>query len=115
VSDSNRSVSIGWTTAPSRDVAEEIAHALVGRGLVACAQITGPITSVFRWQGSVQQEEEFRLILKYATNRQREVRAALEEVHPYEVPQWVVTHVDDGHEQYLEWVHDSSREDTAQP
>jgi len=112
---SQENVSIGWTTAPSRDVAEDIAHALVGRGLVACAQISGPITSVYRWQGVVQQEEEFRLIMKFSARNEAQVRAGLTEIHPFEVPQWIVTHADHGHEQYIDWVHDSAREDPPKP
>ncbi|MGE9294911.1 MAG: divalent-cation tolerance protein CutA [Puniceicoccales bacterium] len=111
MSDHAAQVSIGWTTAPSREIAEQIAHTLVGSGLVACGQITGPVTSIYRWQGELQQEEEFRLILKFSAQREAEVRAALQIAHPYDVPQWVVTHADTGHEAYMTWVHDSARED----
>lgn len=104
-------VSIGWTTAPSRELAEAIGRALVEKHLVACAQITGPVTSIYTWQGKIQQDEEFRLVLKFSAARESKVRHALTELHPYDVPQWVVTHADSGHEEYIAWIHEQAREE----
>lgn len=101
-------IAIGWTTAPDRALAEKIARALVERQLVACAQITGPVTSVYRWKNEVCQEEEFRLALKFSTAREEELHAALVELHPFECPQWIVTQVDSGSADFIAWVHEST-------
>ena len=55
------------TTAGSRDEAERIAAALVERRLAGCVQIVGPVRSVYRWQGAVEQAEEWLCLIK--TNR----------------------------------------------
>ncbi|GHC04966.1 divalent-cation tolerance protein CutA [Cerasicoccus arenae] len=97
-------IAIGWTTAPQREVAESIGRALVDQKLVACAQVTGPVTSIYRWQSKLCQEEEFRLILKFSANRQEAVRDALLALHPYDTPQWIVTLADSSSTDYAAWV-----------
>lgn len=104
-------VAIGWSTTPSRELAVEIGRALVEKSLVACAQVSGPITSIYQWQGEVCQEEEYRLVLKFPAAREGAVRDALSALHPYDTPQWVVTNADAGSADYAAWVHDSQRED----
>ena len=73
------------TSVASRADAERLARLLVERRLAACAQITA-IESVYRWQEAVQQEAEFRLLLKTTDERYAEVERALRELHPYELP-----------------------------
>ncbi|WP_309381325.1 divalent-cation tolerance protein CutA [Cerasicoccus frondis] len=104
-------IAIGWSTTPSRELAEQIGRALVEKRLVACAQITGPVTSIYRWQGEICQEEEFRLVLKFSAAREKAVHEALVTLHPYDTPQWIVTHADAGSSNYVAWVHDSQHED----
>ncbi|MEO0794967.1 MAG: divalent-cation tolerance protein CutA [Verrucomicrobiota bacterium] len=111
MNDSSQPISIGWSTTPTRNDAESISHALVDKGLIACAQITGPVTSIYRWKGKVE-DEEYRVIFKFASHKEGEVRDALQELHPYDVPQWIVTHADTGHPEYASWVHDSTFDDS---
>ncbi|WP_309396074.1 divalent-cation tolerance protein CutA [Cerasicoccus maritimus] len=108
---SETQVAIGWSTTPSRELAVEIGRALVEQRLVACAQVTGPVTSIYQWQGDLCQEEEFRLVLKFPADHEGAVRNALVALHPYDTPQWVVTYADTGSTDYVAWVHDSQRED----
>jgi periplasmic divalent cation tolerance protein len=98
------------TTVGSRDDARRIAAALVHRRLAACAQIS-EIESVYRWQGQVQQDSEFRLLIKTTAARYAEVEAAIRELHDYEVPQIVALPIDQVYAPYAEWVRDNSRPD----
>jgi periplasmic divalent cation tolerance protein len=98
------------TTVGSRDDARRIAAALVRRRLAACAQIS-EIESVYRWQGQVQQDSEFRLLIKTTAARYAEVEAVIRELHAYELPQIVALPIDQAYAPYAEWVRDNSRPD----
>ena len=74
-----------FTTVGKLAQARAIARALVERKLAACAQIS-EIESVYVWNGAVQNEQEFRILLKTTRERYREVEAAILELHPYELP-----------------------------
>lgn len=96
------------TTVGSTDDAQRLARAMVERRLAACAQI-GAIDSVYRWQGAVQADAEFRLLFKTAADRVQPLMAALREGHPYELPAlhaWPVAAADPA---YAGWVVDSTR------
>src|SRR5689334_2651934 len=101
------------TTTGKRKDADEIAAELVSRRLAACVQVSGPIVSTFRWQGKVETAEEFVCVIKTSRAKFDEVRAALSELHPYEVPEIIGTPILEGSEAYLKWlgeqVADSSR------
>ncbi len=97
---------IGWTTTASRADAERLARGLVEAGLGACAQVSGPISSVYRWEGKVEEAEEFRLTVKFAAGRADEIAAWIAHHHGYDTPQWVTVRADAVMEKYLKWVLD---------
>lgn len=101
------------TTVDSREGAEEVARSVIAHKLGACAQVSGPITSFYRWEGEVQNDDEWLVVIKTAADRLADLTAHIVEVHPYDVPEVVAVPVTDGHSAYLEWVLDETREDTA--
>ena len=98
-----RHVRIETTTGSAGD-AKALAGGLVARRLVACAQIVGPIRSVYRWEGAVHDDEEHLLVLKTRAALVDAVKAAMDELHPYDVPELVVVSVTDGSPAYLDWI-----------
>lgn len=92
------------STFPSKLAAEVAGRVLVERRLVACAQIGGPIMSIYRWQGAIESSEEWTLTLKTRRDRFEGVAAAIRELHSYEVPEIVATAIFAGSEAYLEWI-----------
>lgn len=97
------------TTTGDHSVAEQIAADLVDRRLVACAQIGGPIRSVYRWQGTVEFTEEIVLQLKTTATQVEAVKQAIAQLHPYDVPEVIVTPITDGSAEYLKWLDDQTR------
>jgi periplasmic divalent cation tolerance protein len=93
------------TSAPV-EVAERLARALVSERLAACVQVVPGVTSVYRWEGEVRAEPESVLWIKVAAERVDELAARIEELHPYELPEFVVLPVDPGmtDARYLGWV-----------
>ncbi|TDQ52939.1 divalent-cation tolerance protein CutA [Actinorugispora endophytica] len=92
-----------------RASALELGDGAVRAGLAACAQVSGPVTSVYRWAGEVRTDEEWRLVLKTAGDRLAELTAHIADRHPYDVPEIVAVPVEGGHPEYLEWVTESTR------
>ncbi|MFP5019647.1 divalent-cation tolerance protein CutA [Pseudonocardia phyllosphaerae] len=92
------------TTTDSAEAARDLAVSAVENRLGACAQIVGPVTSVFRWEGAVQTEPEWRVEIKTAADRADALTAHLTEQHSYDVPEVIVTPIGGGGTDYLEWV-----------
>jgi periplasmic divalent cation tolerance protein len=94
---------IGWTTLSSRDDAEKLAAGAVESGFAACCQVEGPIRSFYRWKGSLEQEEEFRITFKFLAAQAEALEKWLHENHPYEVPEWMAVKAERVSEKYLNW------------
>src|SRR3546814_16257500 len=65
--------------------ARRLSRLLVGEGLAACANMLGPCTSIYEWQGDVREENEFPVLLKTAIEKRAALMARLAELHSYEV------------------------------
>ncbi len=87
--------------------ARALARALVEARLAACVNIVPAIHSVYRWEGRVAEDGEQLLILKTSTARLDELRSALFELHPYDVPELVVMPVSETSEAYGAWLLES--------
>ncbi len=92
------------TTVDTEEKAQEIARALVERRLAACAQVLGPITSTYWWQGQVETAQEWLCILKTREELYEELEQTLRSIHPYEVPEILATPVAAGNPAYLAWL-----------
>lgn len=99
---------VAWTTVETREQADTLARQMVESRLAACVQVEGPIRSTFRWQGRVQQADEYRLMVKYVAQRQAEIETWLLARHPYDNPEWVVVRADHVSEKYLSWAQANS-------
>lgn len=96
------------TTVDSAEAAEELARSIVEARLGACAHIM-PIRSVYRWEGQVQVDQEWRCVIKTATDRVGALTEHIRAHHSYEVPQVTVTPIVDGSPDYLSWVGEETR------
>lgn len=92
------------TTVPSPEGGEAIGRALVDANAAACVNVLPPMTSIYRWKGSVQQDRECQLIIKTAVSHVEAVQTLLRERHPYELPELLVLRVDHGDPGYLAWL-----------
>jgi len=99
------------TTVPIGDLGDRIARALVEERLAACVNILPPMVSVYRWRGAVEREEERQLLVKTTESRVDAVRRRISELHPYEVPEFLVLRVADAAPDYLEWARAQTRVD----
>jgi periplasmic divalent cation tolerance protein len=95
------------TTLPDRALADRVASTLVDARLAACAQVIGPLTSTYHWQGRTETAEEWYCFLKTTASRLPELRARLRALHPYEVPELIAVPIADGDPAYLRWIRES--------
>jgi periplasmic divalent cation tolerance protein len=97
-------LSLVLVTAPSPAVAHQLAHGLVTERLAACVNVVPGVTSIYRWEGQVEQADEALMIIK----TRRSCYATLEEYvrrhHPYETPEIVEIPADQVTPTYWEWV-----------
>lgn len=87
--------------------ASAMARALVDEGLAACVSLA-PVRSTYRWDGSVNSDEECAATIKTTRARWPALRARVLQLHPYQVPELVLLAVEDGHAPYLAWVETSA-------
>lgn len=98
------------TTIDSLDHAQVIARTLVERKLAACVQIS-TIESIYLWQGAMQNDQEFRLMIKTTAERYPDVAAAVRELHTYDLPAIYAFGMTQVFEPYAEWVAENSSGD----
>jgi periplasmic divalent cation tolerance protein len=95
------------TTVGTVDEARLIARSAVERRLAACAQIE-PIESFYRWEGAVQHDQEYRVLLKSVAARYGDLEAMIQELHSYELPAIYAYPLQSVLGRYAQWVQDNS-------
>jgi periplasmic divalent cation tolerance protein len=92
------------------DKAPEIARTLVERRKAACVNLVPGVRSFYRWNGKVCDDQEVTLVMKVAATGVLDLRDALLELHPYELPEFIVIGIDDEttYRPYVEWVRKES-------
>jgi len=91
-------------TAPDADTARRVARALLDERLIACASLVPGVTSIYRWQGAVEEAAEVLVVMKTRTELVSRLTARAAELHPYEVPEVLALEVDGGLSAYCRWV-----------
>jgi periplasmic divalent cation tolerance protein len=92
------------TTLPDRDAANRLGRRLVEERLAACAQVVGPVSSVYWWQGEVETAGEWYCHLKTTAERVSALITRIGELHPYETPEIIALPVTEGNTAYLQWI-----------
>lgn len=95
------------STCGSREVALKIARALVAGQIAACVNVVGPIESVYRWKGKVENAQEFLLLVKTTAENFERLCEQIRSLHPYELPEVLQFTVENGLDAYLDWIGES--------
>lgn len=97
-------VRVVLSTHPDRTGALELARILVREKLAACVNVLPGATSVYHWEGRLNEDVEAVMIIKTADLRADALMERVKELHPYAVPEIVALPVAGGSEAYLKWV-----------
>ncbi len=100
----SEAVRIAFTTAPELETARRIARALVEERLAACVNLVPGVTSIYRWEGALQEDAEVLLVVKTRADRLGALAERLRVLHPYALPELVAWAPDGGSAPYLAWV-----------
>lgn len=91
-------------TAGSQEEADRIANALVTKMLAACVNVLPGVTSVYRWEGEVQRDQEWLLVAKSKRDVLDDLVQCVQAIHSYDLPEVIALPVVGGSEAYLRWV-----------
>jgi periplasmic divalent cation tolerance protein len=103
VSSADRSSVIVLTTLAVSTDAAAFARVLVADRLAACVNVLPPMTSLYRWKGAIEEDSERQLVIKTTADRVAALQARFTELHPYELPEFIVLGAD-ASAPYLEWL-----------
>lgn len=91
-------------TIPADAETEAFARGLVETGVAACVNILPKMLSVYRWEGEIESEAEHQVLIKTTSAGVPSLWQRVRDLHPYDVPEFIVVPIIDGNEAYLKWV-----------
>lgn len=93
-----------YTSIDSKTNANELARKLVENNLAACINIIPIEESIYNWDGKIQSESEFQLIIKTDLSYKSSIEKFIKLNHTYEVPEFIITVISYGSLEYLNWM-----------
>jgi periplasmic divalent cation tolerance protein len=103
LNDSTTPLLLVTTSSDDRAALERIAETLIELRLAACVQISGPITSYYRWDGALARSSEFLMTAKTHSGQFTAVEAAIRRQHNYQLPEIIATPFA-ASQDYRQWV-----------
>ena len=98
-------------TVPSVETGQQIAQAILEQKLAACVNIVPAVSSIFSWQGQVEQDQEALLIIKTRADLfEAKLAPLVQQVHPYDVPEIIALPIVMGSKSYLDWIDETTAE-----
>ncbi|CAG5123556.1 unnamed protein product [Candidula unifasciata] len=104
--------SMAFVTVPNIEIGRRLAHGLVEQKLAACVNIIPQVTSVYTWQGKINEDSELILMIKTLTSRIDDVSEFVRKNHPYECAEVISSKIDNGNPPYLKWILDTVSDKT---
>jgi periplasmic divalent cation tolerance protein len=94
------------TTCPAVEAAEALAEQIIEARLAACVQVLPRMTSIYLWEGEVQRESEYLLLIKTLPDKWEELRDLISQNHSYDVPEIIALDSERVSESYRAWLVD---------
>ena len=92
------------TTTEHQQDAEKLARIAVEKRLAACAQVEGPMTSIYWWQDKTETATEWKCSFKTSLKNYQKLEAEIQKAHPYDTPEIQALPIVDGSKEYLSWL-----------
>lgn len=100
----NKNFLLVFCTCPNQETAKKLAHDLVANHFAACVNLIPQITSIYRWQNTIETAEEYFLIIKTTATLYSQAENFIRANHPYEIPEIIATPIAQGLPEYLSWL-----------
>ncbi len=91
-------------TAPDEATAQALAGTLLSEKLAACVTLLPGATSLYIWEGKLEQEYEVQMLIKSHVRHQQDLIRCIKQHHPYQTPELLVLPVQGGDPDYLSWL-----------
>lgn len=92
------------TTITDIEKGKLLARQIVEQQLVACCNIVPGVTSIYRWKGELQEDQECLLVMKTTEIRYIQLSEFILQQHPYETPELIASPITQSTQEYLSWV-----------
>ncbi|XP_060663861.1 protein CutA homolog [Drosophila nasuta] len=96
--------SVAFVTTPDKESAKKLAHGIIERKLAACVNIMPQIESIYMWEGKVNEDNEYLMMIKTRSTRIDELSKFVRENHPYSVAEVISLPIQAGNLPYLNWI-----------
>lgn len=83
---------------------KKIGRILVEEKFAACVNIIQNICSIYEWEGKIEVESEYLLLIKTTGEKRQKVIQKIKEIHSYEEPEIIGLRIEEGSETYLKWI-----------
>lgn len=97
-----------YTTFGEEADAKRVGRALVERRLAACVNIFPGMTSIFEWDGNLDEAAEIAMLIKSRAALKERVLAVTGELHPYDTPALLVIETDGGSPAFADWIREQT-------
>ncbi|MEM9445638.1 MAG: divalent-cation tolerance protein CutA [Verrucomicrobiota bacterium] len=101
-------VQLGLSTAPTLEIARQLASQLLKDKLVACISIIPGVESHYIWKGNQELENEVLLLIKLKKELVDKFKERFRLLHPYDCPELLFFDAENGLEAYLKWINEGS-------
>jgi periplasmic divalent cation tolerance protein len=91
-------------TTANKQEAEKITQHLLDLKLIACGNIIGPVSSIFRWSGKIENVEEYLTVMKSRRDLFEKLAEEVKALHSYDVPEILAVPIVEGSKNYLDWL-----------
>ncbi|XP_032994110.1 protein CutA homolog [Lacerta agilis] len=99
--------SIALVNCPNEQTARDIARAIMERKLAACVNILPKASSMYIWNGEIEETTEILLLMKTRTSKINELSEYISSLHPFAIPEFISLLIDQGNPAYLKWMEES--------
>lgn len=97
------------TTTNTEEEARRLQRILVEERAAACVQVIGPISSLYWWEGKIEEAGEWICLAKAKDEDYQRIESLIKENHPYSVPEILAIPVSAGNKSYLAWISEVTR------
>ena len=103
-------LSLMYVTVPDIKTAKDLARPLIQKKQAACVNIIPQITSIYEWEGKIEEDNEVVMLIKTATSNIDEISTFIRKNHPYDVAAVISVKIDNGNPPFLDWVSNTVKE-----
>lgn len=101
------SSSVAFVTVPDDKIAKKLAKGIIEQKLAACVNIIPNIQSIYMWEGKINEDSEYLMMIKTRTSRIDELSKWVRDNHPYSVAEVITLPIENGNLPYMKWLSES--------